>query len=198
MAKITQWMGETPIRLQRELQTDTRAAMRLRRGVIGASLVGIASMACTTLLQMGMVRNLPDPPLGNFQTKKVNSSAQAYSYGGPDSPVTILAHAMNIVIAATGSPARARRQPWLPVVATVLAAGETAVAGQNLFRQMPKVDKAWCAYCIADALTHFATLAMTIPESIQALTWTVRGRPVPRIPAYYTTPPLRPRVTVGW
>lgn len=34
---------------------------------------------------------------------------------------------------------------------------------------MPKVDKAWCPYCVVDALTHFATVALTIPEAAKAL-----------------------------
>jgi hypothetical protein len=52
-----------------------------------ASLLGIGMMSLTTLLQMGIVRRLPDPPVGNFNTKKVNSSDEAYSYGGRDSPI---------------------------------------------------------------------------------------------------------------
>ncbi len=34
---------------------------------------------------------------------------------------------------------------------------------------MPRVDKAWCPYCILDALTHFATLVLALPEAKAAL-----------------------------
>ena len=33
---------------------------------------------------------------------------------------------------------------------------------------MPKVDKAWCPYCVVDALTHFATLGLAVPEALGA------------------------------
>jgi hypothetical protein len=46
---------------------------------------------------------------------------------------------------------------------------------------MPYVDKAWCPYCIVDALTHFATLGLVLPEAVDAarnmLDSHDRGRP---------------------
>lgn len=169
MPRITQWMGESPSSLRTQLQSDMSWEMRLRRGVVGVSLLGIACMAATTLLQTGAVADLPDPPLRNFKTKRVNSSDEAYSYGGPDSPITIAAHAANMILASTGAPSRAGRHPWLPLLATLVSGAQAAVAAKYLFYQMPKVDKAWCPYCIADALTHFATLALTLPETLKAV-----------------------------
>lgn len=123
-------------------------------------------MALTTLLQTGVVRNLPDPPLRRFRTKKVNSSDEAYSYGGPDSPIAITAHGVNMVLASMGGSDRARRHPLLAVLA---AAAQARTAARYLFHQMPKVDRAWCPYCIVDALSHFATLALTLPCGWKAL-----------------------------
>lgn len=165
---ITKWMGITPEQLREEIQTDTSRYMRLRRAAIGATLLGIGMMSLTTLLQMGVVRRLPDPPVGNFNTKKVNSSDEAYSYGGPDSPINILAHAVNLVLASTGGPDRARRHAWLPLLAAVVELPQRVVAAKYLFYQMPYVDEAWCPYCITDALTHFATLALVMPEAVAA------------------------------
>jgi len=110
-APITRWMGTTPRRLRQEMLTDTGRDMRLRRATAAVSLLGIATMAATTLLQMGVIGRLPDPPIGNFNTRKVNTSDEAFSYGGPDSPINILAHAINLVLASTGRPTRARRLP---------------------------------------------------------------------------------------
>lgn len=166
---ITHWMGTTPRQLRMEIRNDRSRNMQLRRGVTAVSLLGIATMAATTLLQMGVFRRLPDPPIGNFDTRKVNTSDEAYSYGGPDSPVNILAHAVNLLIASTGSPERARKFPWLPIMAAAVEAPQTAVAAKYLFHQMPKVDKAWCPYCIVDALTHFATFGLLLPEAREAL-----------------------------
>jgi len=169
MFSITQWLDEEPQSLRRYIQESDDPEMRLRRGVVAVSLVGVGAMALTTLLQTGLVKNLPDPPVGNFHTKKVNSSDEAYSYGGPDSPLTIVTHGVNMVLASLGGRDRARRQPWLPIMVTLAAAAQASVAAKYLFYQMPKVDKAWCPYCILDALTHFATVGLTLPETVRAL-----------------------------
>ena len=165
-APVTRWMGTTPHRLRDEIQGDSSTYMRLRRAVVAANLLGIAVMSLTTLLQIGIVRRLPDPPLRRFDTRKVNSSDEASSYGGPDSPMNILAHSVNLVAAATGGPDRSRTHPWLPILAAAVELPQTVVAAKYLFSQMPHVDEAWCPYCITDALTHFATLALTLPEAI--------------------------------
>jgi uncharacterized membrane protein len=167
-APVTEWLGTTPGALRERIQNDSSRNMRLRRAATAVSLLGIATMAATTLLQMGIVRRLPDPPVGNFDTWKVNSSDEAYSYGGPDSPINILAHALSIVVAATGGPDRASRHAWLPLLAAAIEAPQSLVAAKYLFHQMPYVDEAWCPYCIADALAHFATLGLVLPEAIEA------------------------------
>ena len=167
-APVTRWMGTTPDRLRGDLQGDASAHMRLRRATAVVNLLGIAMMSLTTLLQIGIVRHLPDPPLRRFDTKKVNSSDEAYSYGGPDSPINILTHSVNLVLASTGGPDRARTHPWLPLLAAAVELPQTIIAAKYLFHQMPYVDKAWCPYCITDALTHFATLGLVLPEAIEA------------------------------
>lgn len=139
--------------------------MRYRRALVGVSLTGIAAMGIVTLLQSGLIKHLPDPPAGNFQSDKVNSSHEAYRRGTPDAPLAITAHAVNLVLATVGGPDRARRTPWLPLLAAAIAAPQAATAAQYLFHQMPKVDKAWCPYCIVDAMTMFATLGLTLRES---------------------------------
>lgn len=174
MVAISRRMGEDSSELRGYIQDSGEFEMQMRRGVVVVSLVGIAAMAMTTLLQTGVVRNLPDPKVGNFDTKRVNLSEEAYSYGGPDSPVTIAAHAGNLVFASMGGSDRAERHPWLPIAAGVAAAAQAAVAAKYLFYQMPKVDRAWCPYCIADALTHFATVALVLPEAARAIRNLVR------------------------
>lgn len=165
-APLTKLMGMTPRDLREQIQNDDSRNMRLRRATVAVSLLGIATMAATTLLQMGVVRNLPDPPVGNFDTKKVNLSNEAFSYGGPDSPINILAHALNIVLASTGQADRMRTHPWLPLLAAAVELPQSLVAAKYLFYQMPYVDKAWCPYCIVDALAHFATLGLVLPEAV--------------------------------
>lgn len=169
MPRITQWMGDEPASLRRYLQDGRDETLTRRRGTIAVSLIGIAAMAATTLLQMGLVKRLPDPRFGSFDTKKVNSADEAYSYGGPDSPIAIAGHGASMILAALGGADRAERHPWLPLLATLVAGAQANTAARYLFYTMPKVDKAWCPYCIVDALTHFATVALTLPEAGRAV-----------------------------
>lgn len=168
MPQLTHWMGDDPTSLRHYLQDGSDRLLDLRRGTIVLSLIGIGAMAVTTLLQMGVVKRLPDPKVGNFDTERVNSSEEAYSYGGPDSPIAITTHGVNMILASTGGADRARRHPWLPIFATLFAGAQSITAAKYLFYTMPKVDKAWCPYCILDALMHFGTVACTLPESLAA------------------------------
>jgi uncharacterized membrane protein len=158
----------SPEELREYQQHTADEEMRLRRALVGVSLAGIAAMGVVTLLQSGLVRHLPDPPVGKFHSDKVNSSHEAYRRGTPDAPLAITAHAVNLTLATLGGADRARRTPWLPLLATLIAVPQAATAAQYLFHQMPKVDKAWCPYCIVDALTLFATLGLTLKESARS------------------------------
>jgi glycosyltransferase involved in cell wall biosynthesis len=54
----------------------------------------------------------------------------------------ILAHSLNLVLASTGGPDRAREHPWLPFLAADVELPQTVVAASYLFHQMPYVDEA--------------------------------------------------------
>lgn len=156
--------------LRRSIQNDDSIEMRSRRGIVGVSLVGIASMGIVALYQTGILRHLPDPPTRrpHFHSDKVNMSDEAFGYGMPDGPIALAAHAVNLALAAAGPPDRHQLRPWLPLLAALLSGGQAAVAAKYLFHQMPKVDRAWCPYCVLDAATHFATFALTLPEAVRA------------------------------
>ncbi len=168
MSMINEFLGHSPQDLRDDTRNDRSGHMRRRRGAVAVSLIGIGAMAFTSMLQMGLVRRLPDPPVGRFNTKKVNLSEEAFSYGGPDSPIVILMHAINMVLATTGGADRARHHPWLPLLAAGLSGAQSAMAAKYLFYQMPYVDEAYCPYCIVDALAHFATLGLVLPEAVEA------------------------------
>ena len=61
---IPRMPGGAPPAAQRSALRESRApAVILRRAVVGASLVGMASMAMVALFQTGLKRHLADPPL---------------------------------------------------------------------------------------------------------------------------------------
>ncbi|MCE3240970.1 MAG: Type restriction-modification system endonuclease (modular protein) [Deltaproteobacteria bacterium] len=114
----------TPQQLRQQLQQAETSDLRRRRGVIGLSLVGMGCMTAVTLLQTGIVKHLPDPPIGNFDSDRVNSSDTAYRLGAPDGSISLASLAANIPIAAFGGANRVQTKPWVPLVAALKAAGE--------------------------------------------------------------------------
>jgi uncharacterized membrane protein len=153
-----------PQQLRKKLQEGNSSDLKNRRAVIVASLAGIASMTAVSLLQTGIIKHLPDPPVGNFDSDRVNSSDTAYRLGLPDGPVSLASQALNIPIAAFGGAERAREHPWL----SIFAAGK-AVAASWYFYQMPAKEKAWCGYCITGAVANLAIAALTSPEARVAI-----------------------------
>jgi uncharacterized membrane protein len=157
-----------PQSLRQELQQGDTPDLRRRRAVIGLSLVGIVSMTAVSLLQTGMLKHLPDPPLDGFNSDKVNSSTTAYRLGVPDGTLSLASLATNIPIAALGGANRARTHPWMPLLAAGKAAVDAAAAAWY-FYQMPAKEKAWCSYCVGGALATFGILALALPEARKAL-----------------------------
>ena len=168
MLQALQNLTGNPKHLRHHLQKGTSADLQRRRGIIGCSLIGMASMTAVTLLQTGIVKHLPDPPLDSFDSDKVNSSDTAYSLGAPDGTLSLAALAVNVPLAAFGGEDRAEEIPVVPIIAAAKAAVEAVAAGW-FFYQMPAKEKKWCGYCIAGALANIAILALTLPEAKRAL-----------------------------
>lgn len=153
--------------LRSQFQNSTDPDLRRRRAIILTSLFGMTSMAVVTLLQTGVIRHLPDPPLDSFDSDKVNTSDTAYALGVPDGALSLAGLAINLPIAAFGSVSRAERTPYIPIAAALKSGVEAAAAGWY-FYQMPAKEKKWCAYCIAGAIANFTVFALTLPEALKA------------------------------
>ena len=161
------YVRTNPQELRQDLQEGDTPDLRRRRGVIGLSLLSMASMAAVSLLQTSIVKHLPDPPLRGFDSDKVNSSETAYGLGVPDGTVSLAGLAANIPLAAFGGADRVRQQPWVPLLAAGKAAVEAAAAAWY-FYQMP-AERAWCGYCILGALANVGIFALTLPEARRAI-----------------------------
>ncbi len=154
--------------LRRELQNGNSEGLNLRRGIIGLSLVGMGAMAIVSLFQTGIIGHLPDPPLEDFDSDKVNSSDTAYAMGVPDGTMSLASLAANVPIAAFGGKDRHKNLPLIPIAAAAKSVTEAAVAGWY-FYQMAAVEKKWCGYCIVGALTNFGIAALSLPEAKKAI-----------------------------
>ena len=154
-------------RIRRELRRGERDGLEGRRASMALSLAGMASMVPPALLQTGLVRHLPDPPIPGFTSHRVNLSDDAFPFGVPDGPIALAGFAINIPLAALGGHERARKLPWLPLLSLAKSTADTAISGW-LFYKMPTREKAWCVYCITAFFINLGLLALALPEARQA------------------------------
>lgn len=166
MNNLEKQNGKTQ-KLRRELQNSDKKDLRARRGIIGLSLIGIGAMTAVSLFQTGIVKHLPDPPIKNFDSDRVNSSDTAYALGVPDGTLSLASLAANIPFAAFGGENRAEEKPLIPIAFAAKATVEAAVAGWY-FYQMPTKEKAWCGYCIVGAMANFGIAALSFVEAKRA------------------------------
>ena len=159
--------------LRSDLLDGQTGDLQRRRAMIGLSLTGIAGMAAVTLLQMGILKHLPDPPLKAFDSDKVNLSDTAYQFGVPDGTIGLASFAANLPLVAFGGANRAQEQPWAPLLFGAKATVDALISAWY-FYQMPAKEKAWCGYCVTGALASFAICALSLPEARKALA-TLRG-----------------------
>jgi len=141
--------------------------MTRRRWIIALALLAMVSMGLVTLLQMGIVKTLPDPPFSRFNSKKVNSSDSAYRYGTPDGTVDLLMLSIMVVLAAMGGLDRAATLPLVPLLGALLAVA-AGIGAVSYFSEMRKTD-VWCPYCIFTAAVHVAIVILILPEAWHAI-----------------------------
>jgi uncharacterized membrane protein len=153
-----------PEDLRRELRHSDDSSMRFRRAIAGVSVAGMASMTAVALLQTGLIKRLPDPPIEGFNSNAVTLSRTAFALGVPDGSLSVASFAANIPLAAAGGSDRARRHPWLPIAAAAKAGTESLVSAWYLRR-----EKAWCSYCLIAAAANIAIFVLTIPELNRAI-----------------------------
>jgi uncharacterized membrane protein len=152
--------------LRRDWQRGSTTDVKLRRGIIGASLTGMASMVPVTMLQTGLIRHLPDPPLKGFHSDAANSSLIAYKFGVPDGAMSVASFAINVPLAAFGGADRARTTPLVPLIAAGKAAIDAAVSAWY-FDKMRRGRK-WCPYCIVGAISSITVFLLSVPEARSA------------------------------
>ena len=152
----------------RRLRQRESRELEFRRIAMGASLLGMASMAAVTLFQLGVVRHLPDPPIDGFDSDRVNAPERASLWGIPDGFYGMTAHAVTLALTAAWTSDQPRRPPWLPLLAAGFALGQAIASGWELWRR-PKGNKAWSAYRLVDAAAHVTTAGLMVPAALRRL-----------------------------
>ena len=169
----------TPSQLSHELRNETTPDLARRRWILGLSLIGVAAGKIVSLFQMGIIRRLPDPPVGVFDSSKVDASDYAYKrMNMPDAPLMIVNYGITACLAAAGGKDRAEQHPALPIALaakTLIDVATTAKLTQEEWRE----NKALCSYCQAATVVSLASAVLAMPEAIRAVQRLAGGNATP-------------------
>ena len=165
----------SPSQLSRYLRTGDDPDLRGRRRLVGLSLLGAAMGQVVTAYQTGLVHHLPDPPVGPFDSDRVDASDYGYQrLRTPDGLLMIGTYALTAGLAGAGGQDRARHQPWLPLLMAGKIASDVAT-NMMLAREEWSDNHALCAYCQTANVLSWVSLAVALPEARRA--WqSLRGR----------------------
>ena len=159
----------TPTQLSRQLRLGDSPDLQRRRTVIGLSMVGAAAGIAVSLYQTGVIHHLPDPPVGPFDSDRVDASDYAYKRAQtPDGLAMLVTYGLTALLAGAGGEDRARTLPWLPL-ALAAKVGADAVTNMMLAREEWKTNKALCFYCQTANAATLASIPFAIPEARRAL-----------------------------
>ena len=78
------------------LRNGMSPELRHRRAVAALSLVSATSMGVISLYQTGLVKHLPEPPLGLFDADRVDAAADAYPLGVPDATLGLVSYGVTL------------------------------------------------------------------------------------------------------
>lgn len=158
-----------PTQLSYELRNGQSADLTRRRWIIGLSILGVAAGQIVSLYQTGIIKHLPDPPIGPFDSDKVDASDYGYKrLDTPDALPMIVTYGLTACLAGAGGMHRASQQPALPVamgVKTLFDTLTTVKLGQEEWSE----NKALCFYCQVATVASFASLALAVPEALKGL-----------------------------
>lgn len=158
-----------PTQLSLELRYGQSADLNRRRWIIGLSLLGVAAGQIVSLYQTGIIHHLPDPPVGPFDSDKVDASDYGYKrLDTPDALPMIVTYGLTACLAGAGGLHRASKQPAIPVamgLKTLFDTLTTIKLGQEEWKE----NKALCFYCQVASVASIASLALAMPEALKGL-----------------------------
>ncbi len=135
---------------------------------MGLPLLGAGIGQVVGAYRTGIVRHLPDPPVGPFDSDRVDASDYAYRRASsPDGLLMVLTYAVTAWLAGAGGQDRARHRPVLPLLMTAKVAADV-VTDVALAREEWRDNRALCAWCQGATGLSVASLALALPEARRA------------------------------
>jgi len=142
--------------------------LRRRRRVIGGAMVSTGCMAVASLYQTGVVRRIPELPLGPFDANRVEASAQAYQVlRMPDAPLAVVSFGLTAALAAgagTGAgPRFGRRAEVLRVALGAKALVDVGYSVKLMSDQVTKHGRL-CSWCLTTTAGAAVALGPALRE----------------------------------
>jgi uncharacterized membrane protein len=126
-------------------------------------------MGVVALYQYGLVKHVPDPPAGIFDSDRVDAAGEAYQHGRtPDTALALASYGVTLALIGMGSADRAREHPWIPLAQAAKVAFDAASAAFLTVEQVSK-HHALCFWCLIGAGATVAALPPSVPEARAAL-----------------------------
>ncbi|MCU0549818.1 MAG: vitamin K epoxide reductase family protein [Leptolyngbya sp. Prado105] len=158
-----------PRQLSLELRKGENPDLSRRRFIAGLSMLGATMAEAVSLYQIGIIDDLPDPPIPGIDSSKVDAADYAYSVlDTPDGFFMLVNYSITALLAGAGGADRATQAPFLPIA----MAGKTfvdSIAALALAGIEWKDNKAFCAYCQVATLCSVTSFILSIPEATRAV-----------------------------
>lgn len=137
----------------------------------------MAALGVVAAYQTGLVRRLPEPPIGLFDAASVDATGAAYHLlHTPDAALGLVSYATTLVLAAMGGDNRARVNPWLSLATAAKVVLDAGAAGYLMVEQVSK-HRRLCSFCTISAVASLLALPLALPEVAEARQALAQRRP---------------------
>ncbi len=152
-----------------DLRRGAGALLDRRRRLAGLSLGSIAAFAGVAAYQTGVIRHLPEPPIGVLDADSVDASGEAYQrLKTPDAALGIASSAITLALIGMGDARRAEERPWVPL-AMAAKVGFDALGGLYLTAEQATKHRKFCGWCLVATAAYLAMVPQAMPEARVAL-----------------------------
>lgn len=156
-------------RVSDDLRRGVGDLLDRRRRTAALSLVAAGAMGVVAAYQNGLVRHLPEPPLGLFDADQVDASGEAYRLlRTPDASLGLASYATTLALAGMGSAERYRDVPLIPLALATKVVLD-ALGGVYLTAEQATKHRKFCSWCLTASVASIAMVPQVLPEARLAL-----------------------------
>lgn len=127
--------------------SETTSASDNRPLLIGACCVALLTLAPVACYQLGLLKELPDPPFGIFDSERITMSKTAHPLGIPDALLGIASFGTTLALAILS-----RRNRTAKRLLGMKLGIDASAAAFNAGRQVVEF-RSLCSWCTATALS---------------------------------------------